>query len=311
MPVRRYGRRSVETSNEDKLLFREPGITKGDLIDYYERVAEHLLPHLAERPLTVRRFPDGIDAEGFYQKQASDHLPDWVRTTEVALRGSGGAQQLVVCDCESTLAYLANQACIELHPWLSRDDRPDHPDVLIIDLDPPEDGFDAARDAALRVRDLLEGELALPCFAKLSGSKGVHVTVPLDRSGDFDGVRALARDAMELLASRHGEALTVEQRKARRRGRVYLDTGRNAYGQTAVAPFSVRALPQAPVAAPIAWRQLERRELGPRDYTLRNLFRRIGRRDDPWQGMRRRAHALGPARERMDRLRSDAGEEGG
>jgi len=303
MGTRRYGRRSVETSNEDKVLFPDAGVTKGDLIDYYERVADRLLPHLSERPLVVQRFPDGIGEDGFYQKQAGDHFPDWISTVRVDVGTTGGSQDLVVCDTKATLGYLANQACVTLHPWLSRRDALDHPDVLVIDLDPPADDFEAARRAALQVRELLE-ELDLPSWPKLTGSEGVHVVVPLDRSADFDTVRAFARAAMERLASRHPDALTTEQRKSKRRGRLYLDAGRNAYAQTAVAPWSVRPLPEAPLAVPLAWKDLERKGLGPRDYTVANVFRRLARRDDPWAGWRRRARSLRRAAARLEKLRS-------
>jgi bifunctional non-homologous end joining protein LigD len=300
--TRRYGRRSVETSNEDKILFPDVGLSKGELIDYYERIAEHLLPHLKDRPLVLQRFPDGIGRQGFYQKQVQTYFPDWITTVRVEVAVSDGSQELVVCDRKATLGYLANQACITLHPWLSRRDRIHHPDLLVIDLDPPQDDFEAARRAALRVRDLFD-ELELPTFPKLTGSQGVHVVVPLDRSGDFDSVRAFARSAMRLLAARHPDELTTEQRKHKRRGRLYLDVGRNAYGQTAVAPWSVRPLPGAPVATPLAWKELERRGIGPRDYTVKNAFRRLAQRPDPWAGLRRRARSLGPARERLERLR--------
>ncbi|MDX1649560.1 MAG: ATP-dependent DNA ligase, partial [Myxococcota bacterium] len=262
---------------------------------------------LKERPLVLQRFPDGIDDEAFYQKQAGDHFPDWISTVRVDVGTSDGSQDLVVCDKKATLAYLANQACVTLHPWLSRRDRIDHPDLLVIDLDPPGDDFEAARQGALRVRELFEEELELPTWPKLTGSKGVHVAVPLDRSADFDAVRAFARAAMELLAARHPDALTTEQRKNKRKGRLYLDAGRNAYGQTAVAPWAVRAKPEAPVAAPIAWKDLERKGIGPRDYTVRNVFRKIARRDDPWSGMRRRARSLEPARKRLEELREREG----
>lgn len=305
MSRRSYGRHSVETSNEDKILFAEAGVTKGELIDYYERIADRLLPHLKGRPLVLQRFPDGIDAAGFFQKQASDYFPDWIDTVRVDVAARDGRQDLVVCDRKATLGYLANQACVALHPWLSRVDRLHHPDLLVIDLDPPGDDFEAARVAALRVRELFE-TLDLACFAKLTGSRGVHVVVPLDRSADFDAVRAFAREAMEVLAERHGNELTTEQRKDKRHGRLYLDVNRNAYGQTAVAPWSVRPLPEAPVAAPIPWRDLERRGLGPRDYTVRNVSRRIRRRRDPWAGIRRHARALDRARERLERLRERA-----
>jgi len=288
--TRRYGRRTVETSREEKVLFPEPGLTKGDVIDYYERVADRILPHLKDRPLVLQRFPDGIGEAGFYQKQIGDHFPDWIHRTRVEVGSGNGHQELVVCDQKATLVYLANQGCITLHPWLSRMDRIDHPDSLIVDLDPPGNDFDAARRAALQVRALFD-ELDLPTWVKLTGSKGVHVLTPLDRSSDFDAVRAFARDAMALLAARHPDALTTEQRKSKRRGRVYLDVGRNAYGQTAVAPWSLRPRPEAPVAAPVAWSALERADVGPRDYTLENVFRRTGSRRDPWAGMRRRARS--------------------
>jgi len=286
------------------VLFPDAGITKGDLIDYYERIAERMLPHLADRPLVLQRFPDGIEREGFYQKQRGDYFPDWIPSARVEVGTSDRTQELVVCDRKATLAYLANQAAIALHPWLSRRDALDRPDQLVIDLDPPGDDFESARAAALRVRELFD-RLDLPCYAKLTGSRGVHVVVPLDRSADFEAVRAFARDAMEWLAARHPDALTLEQRKSQRHGRLYLDVGRNAYAQTAVAPWSVRPLPGAPVAAPIPWRDLEGGRVGPRDFTLANTFRRIARREDPWAGMRRRAHSLGPARERLARLRGE------
>lgn len=303
---RNYGPDSFGTSNLDKVLFPEAGITKGELIAYYERMADLLLPHLAGRPLVMQRFPDGIEEEGFYQKQVGEHFPDWIPTVKIALRSEDRSQDLVVCDKQSTLAYLANQACITLHPWLSRIDRLDHPDLLIVDLDPPDGRFEPVRRAALQVRALLD-DLDLPSFAKLTGSKGIHVVVSLDRSADFRTVRTFARAAMQLLAARHRDTLTTEQRKDKRHGRLYLDVDRNAYGQTAVAPYAVRPLPNAPVATPVDWTEVHREDLGPRDYTLQNIAHRLAQRDDPWSNLRQRAHALGPARERLDRLRGKEG----
>jgi len=301
MSTRGYGRRTVETSNEDKVLFPRSGITKGDLIDYYERIAHHMLPHLRDRPLVLQRFPDGIRKEGFYQKQVGKHFPAWITRACVDVASSGGTQELVVCNGTATLAYLADQACITFHPWLSRRDDLDRPDLLVIDLDPPKGDFEAARTAALRVRDLFD-ELTLPSYPKLTGSEGIHVAVPLDRSGDFDSVRTFARAAMSLLASRHPEELTTEQRKNKRHGRLYLDAGRNAYAQTAVALWSVRPLAGAPVAVPLAWKDLERPGIGPRDYTVKNVFRRITNRPDPWDGFRRRARSIARAHERLELL---------
>jgi bifunctional non-homologous end joining protein LigD len=290
MTTRRYGSREVELSNQGKVFFPEDGLTKGDIVDYYERISDRLLPHLERRPLVVQRFPDGIGKDGFYQKQTGEHFPDWVPTSQVELVGSTDRQELVVCDDVATLVYLANQACLVLHPWLSRATALDQPDLLVVDLDPPSgDDFRSVRQAARRVKALLE-ELGLPCFVKLTGSKGVHVAVPLDGEADFETVRSFARSAMDLLAERHPDALTTEQRKDQRRGRVYLDAGRNAYGQTAVAPYSVRPLPGAPLSAPIEWDELGR--VGPRHVTVRNVFRRLAQREDPWEDLRQRAHSL-------------------
>jgi bifunctional non-homologous end joining protein LigD len=176
-----------------------------------------------------------------------EHFPDWI--DRVKVEKEGGELQQVVCGEAATLAYLANQACITPHVWLSRADRPDHPDQLIFDLDPADDDFEEARVAALWLRSLLE-ELELPSFAKTTGGKGLHLTVPLDRRADFDTVRGFARDVAEELARRHPDRLTTEQRKDKRKGRLYLDAMRNAYAQTAVPPYAVRARPGATVAAP-------------------------------------------------------------
>jgi len=298
MATRRYGRYSVETSKEDKVLFPMSAITKGDLIDYYDRISDQILPHLSDRPLVLQRFPDGIEEDGFYQKQASDYFPDWIETTTVEVASSSADQDLVVCKNTATLVYLANQACIVLHPWLSRTDRIDNPDQLIVDLDPPSDDFEQARVASLHLRTLLD-ELGLPSFPKLTGSTGIHVHVPLDRSDDFDEVRSIARSMMKVLEKRHADTLTTEQRKDKRGHKLFLDIGRNAYAQTAVSPYSVRARENAPVATPVTWAELERKGLESRSFTIENIFRRLGQIDDPWKGWRRRACSLQRVKKRL------------
>ena len=304
MGTRRFGRYTVETSNEEKLLFPGDGITKGDVLDYYDGAAEGLLRSLERRPLAVERYPDGIEREGFHQKQVAASAPAWIDRVRVSKR-DGGFQELPVCGNRATLAYLGNQACLELHPWLSRRDRPERPDQLVFDLDPPDAGFAPVRVAARRVRRLLE-ELGLPVFAKLSGSRGLHVVVPLDRSEAFDDVRAFARDAASLLARRHADELTTEQRIAKRRGRLYLDVGRNAWAQTAVAAWSLRARPGAPVAMPIRWDELRDARLDARAFDRGRALRRLASDGDPWRGMMRRACSLSRARELLSRLREQA-----
>lgn len=303
----KVGRRRVEIGNPDKELFPEPGLTKKDLAEYYRRVSDVLLSHAEDRPITMHRFPDGIEGEDFYQKNVPDHFPDWIRTERVETKDEdeGPLQQLLL-EKAADLVYLADQGCITLHAWLSRIDRLDHPDRMIFDLDPPEDadleeGFGEVRWTARRIRELLD-EVELASFVQTSGSKGLHVHVPLDRSADFDAVRGFAQDLAALLARRHPDALTTAKRKDDRRDRIFLDVARNAYGQTAVLPYSVRARPGAPVAAPLEWDELGRSGMHPRRYTVGNLFQRLGRVEDPWQGIGRHRRALEGPREALDEL---------
>ena len=285
--------REIDVSNLDKILFPEVGLTKGDLIDYATRIADIALPHLKDRPLTMQRFPDGIDDEGFYQKDVPDYFPDWIDRVE--LDKESGTVTHVVANRAATLVYLANQACITLHAALSRADRIDFPDRLVFDLDPSDDDFSKVRFAALKIHEILEGA-GLTCFVQTTGSRGMHVVVPLDRSEPFDDVRAFAHDLGRHLADAYPDELTVEQRKSKRGSRLFIDYLRNAYGQTSVAPYSVRAKSGAPVATPLDWHEVEDSGLGPQDFTVGNVFRRLGQKDDPWCDIAEHARSLGGAR---------------
>jgi len=295
--------RTLGLSSLDKVLFPDPGITKGELIDYHERIAEVLLPHLRGRPVAIKRLPDGLDGASFFQKSVASHFPPWVGSVEVPKRQGGTIEHIVVSE-PATLSYLANLAAIELHAWTSRTDDLERPDQLVFDLDPPADGLDAARDAARRVKEVLD-ELGLPTLLKTSGSKGYHVHVALARRDDFEVVRPFAADVARVVAARDPRRFTVEQRKDARRGRVFIDHLRNAYGQTAIAPYSVRARPGAPVATPIDWDELH--DVEPARYGVRNVFRRLGQREDPWHAAWDRGQDLTSARDTLDALLEDAG----
>jgi len=270
----------VKVSSEEKVLFPDDGITKGELIAYYRRIAEWMIPHVRERPLSMLRYPEGIGHDGFYQQEAPDYFPEWVDRIE--LDKKDGRIVHAVCNHAATLVYLANQNTITPHVWLSRVDRLYEPDQIIFDLDLPGDDFEAVRLAARAVRDILE-EQGLTAFVMTTGSNGMHVRAPIQRRHKFDEVRAYARDLAEELALRHPDRLTTEQRKVKREGRIYLDVLRIAYGQTAVPPYAVRARPGAPVATPLDWSEIGR--TGPRTYTIRNIFRRLGQKADPWADM--------------------------
>ncbi len=299
----RFGRYTVAIEHLDKVLFPDAGVTKGELVEHYRNLAERILPHLAGRPLTLQRFPDGIAADGFYQKNIGDHFPDWV--DRITVPKQDGQVTHVIASNAAALVYLAGQATITLHAWLSRRDRLHHPDRMIFDLDPPGDAFALVRRAGRALHDLL-GELGLTAWPMTTGGRGVHVVVPLDRGADFDTVRAFARDVAMLLA-RRDDAFTTEVRKHQRRGRLFLDYLRNGYAQTAVVPFAVRARPNAPVAVPLAWEELDDPTLNGHRWTIRTIGQRLATLDhDPWHGIGRHGRGLGAPRRRLDRmLRAD------
>lgn len=288
MTERRFGRHTVTLSHEDKVLFPEQGLTKGDLIRYYEGIADTLLPHLRGRPLTLQRFPDGIAEEGFFQQARGDYFPDWLKGLEVDHGGDTGKVTHVLCEHPAALAWLANQGVITLHAWLSRQDHLRRPDRIIFDLDPPGDDFAPVRRAAWRVREALEDAGLVP-FVQTTGSRGLHLVAPIQPQADFDRVRQLARLLADRLAMENPDTLTTEQRRDKRRGRLYLDIMRISFGQTAVAPYSVRARAGAPVATPLEWHELDDTSLGPQSYHIGNIFRRLGQRQDPWHDMQRHA----------------------
>jgi bifunctional non-homologous end joining protein LigD len=298
----RVGRRSVEIHRPDKVLF--PGgedgkeYTKGDLVAYYRSVAAFMLPHLRGRPLMLERHPDGIEGPRFMQKNTPGHYPEWI--TRVEVPKEDGTVCHTVCDDSATLAYLADQACLTLHRWLSRSGRVDRPDLMVFDLDPAGDDFGAVREAARWLGELLD-EIRLPSALMTTGSRGLHVLVRLDGEHDFDEVRSFARDVAELLAAEHPDRLTTAARKKDRGDRLYLDVQRNAYAQTAVAPYTVRPRPGAPVATPVTWEQLDDPGLGARRWTIADAAEQA--RTNPWAKVMGRGRSLAPARRRLDALR--------
>ncbi len=291
---------TIASERRDKVFFPDAGITKGDVVDYYHWISEMMLPHVRDRAVSMKRFPDGIREDGFYQKEAPDHFPDWV-VRETLENRDGGRTTYVVIDRSATLVYLAEQGTITPHVWLSTIDRPEEPDRMIFDLDPPDGDFSPVRDAARLIRDTLQ-ELEIPSYVMTTGSTGLHVVTPLRRSTGFDYVREFASGVAELAALRHPDTLTTEQRKAGRRGRLFLDVMRNAYGQTGVPPYALRARAGAPVAAPIEWKELADGGMTSERYSIDSIRRRLGQRDDPWKGIGRHAVSLGGRSERLEEL---------
>ncbi len=287
----KFGQYSFEASKLDKVLFPKAEITKQGLIDYYSKVAENMLPHMKDRPLAMHRFPDGIDGKDFFQKEVPDYFPDWVDRVEVE-RKEQKPIDMVVASNTATLAYLANQACIALHLWLGRRDALNQPDKMIFDLDPPEGRFDLVVKAARALRQELEEERGLSAFVMTTGSKGLHVLVPLRPEASFDEVREYAHNICEAQAEAHPDEFTTETRKDKRKGRLFLDYLRNSYGQHSIAPYSVRAIEGAPVATPLEWDEVSGLKEDAQTYKISNIFRRLGQKGDPWADVFAHASSL-------------------
>jgi bifunctional non-homologous end joining protein LigD len=294
----------VRVTHPEKVLFPCDGITKGDLVAYYRTVAPRMLPLVSGRPVTMQRFPDGIGRGGFLQKQIGRHFPDWFERVTAPNRRTRQAtvrDQVTypVCRHADDLAYLANQGCITPHVWLSRIPDIHHPDQMVFDLDPASDDLGVLRSAAATLHGLLD-ELGLASFLKSSGSRGLHVVVPLVPAADTDTVKVVSIAVAEVLAARHPDDFTTEGRIANRHGRLYLDIGRNGYAQTMAAPYAVRGLPGAPVSVPLDWSELA--DFVPGRHTLRTIADRLAA-PDPWAGMDAAASRLDRAGARLDELR--------
>jgi bifunctional non-homologous end joining protein LigD len=287
-------------THPEKVLFPDDGITKGELAAYYEAIAPVMLPHLRGRPLTMERYPAGIGREGFWQKDVSKGFPDWLQRVEVSKK-DGVVHHPVVTDLRSLL-WTANQNTITHHVWVSRVPDLKHPDICVFDLDPSKDDAESVRAAAIGLRDLLE-ELTLPSWIKTTGSKGFHIVVPLDGKTSIGQVARFANQVGKLFVSLAPDSLTQEFSKADRRGRIYVDTGRNGYHSTFAAAYTVRAKRGAPVSAPCTWKEVERGEVEPGTFTVKNVIDRVATIGDVWADMRKRGKSLKRPMEKLARRR--------
>ncbi|MDH3479821.1 MAG: DNA ligase D [Gemmatimonadota bacterium] len=272
--------RDLQFTNLDKVFWPEDGYTKGDLIEYYRAIAPWMLPYLRDRPLVMTRFPDGIDGKSFFQKDAPDFAPDWLRTVRV--RGDESERELryFVCDDEASLLYIANLATIPVHVWASRVSDLGRPDWCILDLDPKEAPFEHVVEVAQALHRLTD-EIALPAFVKTSGSSGLHVLVPLGRQCTHEESRALAELLARLVAVQLPEIATVARLPAQREGKVYVDFLQNGHGKLLVAPFCVRPIPGASVSMPLTWDEVDA-ALRLDQHTIRTALARMkGLSEDP------------------------------
>lgn len=297
----------IALSNTDKIYFpahkktKSKAITKGEIIDYYYHIAPVMLPYLSNRPLTVQRYPNGIDEESFYQKNAPEYFPKWIERKPIK-SDDGNVTEYVICNDAATLVYLTNQGSLVYHVWTSKIPKFTYPDRMIFDLDPSgKAGFPLVRWAAKKLKYILD-LLGLESFVMTTGSRGVHVYVPLKPLYTNEEVVAFAREIAEYLIGCYPEKLTLNMPKHQRGDRIFLDIYRNSYAHHGVAPYSVRALPGAPIATPITWQDLLTKGIKPQDYTVHNIFRKLARKNDPWKNMEAHTQTLENARKKLRNL---------
>lgn len=280
-PELRRGRRVLRLSNLDKLFWPEERISKGDLLGYYREVAPVLVPHLRGRPFTMKRYPDGWAGKHFFQKDAPAHMPAWIRRAPFPASSRDGETRMIdylLVNDELALLWVVSMGCIDMNAWTSRVDRPERPDWVVFDLDPCEGvGFDEVVETALLVKEALD-LLSLQSFAKTSGSRGIHVLVPVVRRHSYEDTRAFASVVAGALARAHPDLVTTEWVKRKRRG-VLVDTNQNGMGRTTAAVYSVRPRPGAPVSTPLRWREV-RPGLDPAAFTMGEVLDRVSREGD-------------------------------
>ena len=278
--------RDVRLTNLRKVFWSEPHLTKGDLLQYYADVAGVLLPHLRDRAMVMKRYPNGAAGPFFFMKRAPSPRPAWIEICSIA-HGSRGVIDFPMIQDVAALLWVINLGCIDLNPWYARCDDVDRPDYLHFDLDPGVGApFDRVREVALVVREALD-TLRMRSFVKTTGSKGVHVYVPIVRGPDQKRVWTFAKALAVELSSRYPALMTVEYRVAKRpHGRVLLDYNQNAWGQTLASIYSVRPRPEATVSAPVTWDEVSR-GIRIEDFTVRNVPARVAKIGDVWAPLTR------------------------
>jgi bifunctional non-homologous end joining protein LigD len=296
----------VNLSSPDRVLFPEGGITKGDVFDYYRAVGQTLLPYLRNRPFTMKRYPHGIDGEVFFQKQAPKHLPDWIPTRQFRTWPREGGSRLVdfaLVNSPEAVLFMVQNNCIDMNAWYSRVDKPDRPDFVLFDLDPPDDGFELAIEVAHLIHELLD-ELDLPGYVKTSGADGIHVVAPITRRSTFKQTYDFAEKASRLLEQRHPGKVTTEWLKKKREG-VLVDHRQNGHGKTIASVYSVRPKPGAPISTPLRWEELTP-TIRPRDFGMKEALQRIAAHGDLYAPVLEDPRPLAPAAKKLERLGSDS-----
>jgi bifunctional non-homologous end joining protein LigD len=294
----------VPLTHLERVYWPDEGYTKGDLVRYYHEISRYILPHLEDRPLIMKRYPSGIKGQSFHQHDVHQDVPDFMRTAALEVE-DGGAHTVdyIVGSGEATLLYMANLGAIERHPWHSRVEDLEHPDWFVFDLDPSEGvEFTTICDVALTTREVL-ARVGLESYAKTSGSRGIHIYVPVRPAYTYEQIAELAEQVATVVAREQSEVATVERSKHKRGARmIYVDHMQNARGKSVVAPYSVRPKPGATVSAPLEWKEVERKKIRTADFHIRNMPRRIESKGDIFKPVLRKRQRLEGVFERAREL---------
>ena len=284
MPVKeksdiKVGKFSVTISNRKKIYWPDEGFTKGDMIDYYDKIADLVLPHLKGRPLSLKRNPNGITDKGFYHKDAGENAPSFVDVFKVKAESNNKIIDYIVCNNKATLLYVANLGCIELNPWNSTTKKPDNPSWMVIDIDPSDKNtFTEVVDTALATKMILD-KAGIKSYCKTSGSSGLHVYTPLKNKYDYEAVRNFANIIAALVQEQLPGTTTLERSLSKRGPKIYIDYLQNSKGQTLASVYSLRPVPGASVSTPLEWKEVDHK-LSPKQFTMRNIFARIKKKGD-------------------------------
>jgi bifunctional non-homologous end joining protein LigD len=298
--------KTVNLTSPDRVLYPEEGVTKGDVFEYYRQVGPVIVPHLKDRPFTMKRYPHGITGEAFFQKQAPRGMPDWIPTRQFRTWPREGGSRLVdfpLMNSPEAVLWMVQMNCVDMNAWYSRVDKPERPDFVLFDLDPPDGGFELAIEVAHLIRELLD-ELELPGYVKTSGADGIHVVAPITRRSTFEQTYAFAEGASRLLEQRHPGKVTTEWLKKKRQG-VLVDHRQNGHGKTIASVYSVRPKPGAPVSTPLPWDELKP-GIRPRDFGMEVALQRIEQHGDLFAPVLEDPRPLAPAAAKLQRLTSDS-----
>ena len=286
----------VKLTSPDRVLFPDDGLTKGDLFEYYDTVADTIVPHLKDRPFTLKRYPHGITQEAYFQKQAPKGIPEWIPTRQFTTHPRDGGARLVdfaLVNSRDALLWMVQMNCVDMNAWYSRVDKPERPDYVVFDLDPPDDAFANAIKVAHMVREALE-ELDLRSYVKTSGASGIHVLVPITRRSTFPETYDFAELVSRSVEERDPELATTQWLKRKRpEDSVLVDHRQNGHGKTIASAYSVRPRPGAPVSTPLRWEELTA-DVRPRDFGMAEALERIERHNDLYEPVLRGGQSLGP-----------------